>query len=40
MLNKKVIVNGVEHPLSIEEVHNFKSTHSDNTSVRLSMTLH
>ena len=34
MVNKKVIVNGVEHSLSIEEVNNFKSTHSDNTSVR------
>ena len=34
MTNKKVIVNGVEHSLSIEDTHIFKSTHSDNTSVR------
>ena len=34
MTNKKVIVNGVEHSLLIEDTHIFKSTHSDNTSVR------
>tara|TARA_Y100001938_G_scaffold138398_1_gene203819 strand:- start:6233 stop:7768 length:1536 start_codon:yes stop_codon:yes gene_type:complete len=34
MGNKKVIINGIEHSLSLDKVHNFKSTHSDNTSVR------
>ena len=34
MVDKKVIVNGIEHFLSVDKINKFKSTHSDNTSIR------
>tara|TARA_R110002074_G_scaffold189543_2_gene355396 strand:+ start:14468 stop:16003 length:1536 start_codon:yes stop_codon:yes gene_type:complete len=34
MVNKTVIVDGIEHLLSSDKIYNLKSTHSDDTSVR------